>query len=376
MKVLSGVFCLLLIILSMTGCSNPETYQTGEAAPDSTSANIEAAEKTKLVVFAAGSLIVPFQELEQAFEKAYPDIDVQMEYHGSIQVIRRVTEIHELIDVVATADAALIPQLMFSVQDQSTGKPYADWYIRFASNEMALAYHPKSRYAAEINSQNWAEVLARPDVRLGLSDPRFDALGYRALMAFALQEELLENYELFKPMFTDQFTYPVTIFREEKQAQIHVPEILETVRGSHILMRGASIQLVALLESADIDYAFEYISVIQQHGLQILPLPDQVNLSQQDWDDFYKQVEVALDFKRFSSLQPRFVGERIGYGITIPSNAPQPEAAQDFIAFLLGDEGRAVMEKNYHPMFKQPEVNDYQALPASLQKYVIQEDGS
>ncbi len=363
--------CLFILVISSAGCSNATSVADKTGFPESTPGTPIREEKSKLVIFAAGSLIVPFQELEKAFEQLHPDIDVRVEYHGSIQVIRRVTEIHELIDVVATADAALIPQLMFSVPDKETGKPYANWMIRFASNEMALAYHPGSAYKSEINSQNWAEVLARPDVRLGLSDPRFDALGYRALMAFALQEEMLGNFELFKPMFSNQFTYPVTLFREDQGAQIHVPEILETASGSHLLMRGASIQLVALLESAYIDYAFEYESVIRQHGLQIMTLPDQVNLSQEKWNDFYNRVQVDLDFKRFSSLKPVFWGERIAYGITIPTNAPHPENAEVFIEFLLSEAGREIMENNYHPMFSQPVSTNYDNLPSSLRKYVI-----
>ena len=47
---------------------------------------------------------------------------------------------------------------------------------------------------------------------------------------------------------------------------------------AHILLRGASIQLIALLESGDLDYGFEYESVIRQHGLKLLSLPDEVNL--------------------------------------------------------------------------------------------------
>jgi len=105
------------------------------------------AHKTPLVVFAAGSLIVPFAELEQAFEQAHPEIDIQAEYHGSIQVIRHVTELHEPVDIVATADASLIPILMYTTINESTGNPYADWYIHFATNHLALAYQPESLYA-------------------------------------------------------------------------------------------------------------------------------------------------------------------------------------------------------------------------------------
>ncbi len=96
--------------------------------------------RTPLVVYAAGSLIIPFGDLEKAFESKYPDIDVQAQYHGSIQVIRQVTDLHIPIDVVATADASLVPMLMYATNDPDTGLPYANWYIRFASNRLALAY--------------------------------------------------------------------------------------------------------------------------------------------------------------------------------------------------------------------------------------------
>ncbi len=173
-------------------------------------------EKIPLSVFAAGSLIVPFGNIEKAFEAKYPDIDVQAEYHGSIQVMRHATELHEPIDVVVTADAALIPMLMYATKMPETDQPYADWFIRFASNHLALAYVPESKYADEINAQNWAEIISRPDVKIGIADPRFDASGYRALMAFALTEIANKNYGLFAPMFDKQFTFPVTIFRGDE----------------------------------------------------------------------------------------------------------------------------------------------------------------
>mgnify|MGYP001098160343 CR=1 FL=1 len=347
----------------------------GETAPAATATLApapQAASRTPLVVFAAGSLIVPFAAVEAAFEEANPDIDVRAEYHGSIQVIRHVTELHEPIDVVATADAALLPMLMYSAADPDTGRPYADWHIRFASNHLALAYQGESKYADEITAENWAEILARPDVKLGLSDPRFDAAGYRGLMAFALEQERRGVYTLFRPMFDGQFTSPITLFLDDVDdgdvaATITVPEILETRPRSHVVLRGASIQLVALLQSGDIDYAFEYESVIRQRGLELLSLPDEVNLGSPEHEAAYGKVQVDLDFKRFSTVKPQFRGERIGYGITIPANAPQPEAAERFIAFLLGPEGRQVMADNAHPLFDRPLADGFEQMPPGLQ---------
>lgn len=322
--------------------------------------------RTPLVVFAAGSLIVPFDALEKAFEAANPDIDVRAEYHGSIQVIRHVTELHEPIDVVATADASLLPMLMYATTVPETGKPYTDWHIRFASNRLALAHTKESQYADEITGENWADVLALPDVKVGLADPRFDASGYRALMAFALQQERTGNYRLFRPMFDGEFTSPITLFLEDDLATITVPEVLQTRSGSHIVLRGASIQLVALLQSGDLDYAFEYESVIRQRGLELLALPDEVNLGSAEQEPAYGKVQVDLDFKRFATVKPQFRGERIGYGITIPANAPHGEAAERFVAFLLGPEGRRVMESNAHPVFERPLADRYDRMPATL----------
>ncbi len=323
--------------------------------------------KIPLVIFAADSLIIPFGDVEKAFESKYPTIDVQAEYHGSIQVIRQVTDLHRPADVVATADASLVPMLMYAANDPDTGRPYASWYIRFASNHLALAYHPGSLYAAEINAGNWYTLLERPDVKVGIADPRFDATGYRALMALTLAQGYYGQPTLFQDVLSGNFTYPFGIFSEGALTTITVPEIVETKPGSHIVIRGTSNELIALLESGNLDYAFEYESVIQQHGLKMVQLPDAINLGEEEYDQNYSTVQVNLDFQRFNSVEPQFRGERIAYGITSPSNAPHPKEADLFISFLLGPEGSSIMLRDHHPIFD-PSIGDrYGDIPQSLQ---------
>jgi molybdate/tungstate transport system substrate-binding protein len=364
-KSLTILLTLALLGLVLGACNGGQA----QVAPEVTA----SIEKTPLVVFAAGSLIIPFADMEEAFEAKYPHIDVKAEYHGSIQVMRHVTEIHDEIDVAATADAALIPMLMYASTVPETGEPYADWYIKFASNHLALAYTPESKYADEIDAENWPDILARPDVKFGLSDPRFDASGYRTLMAFSLMENTLERYDLFGPVFDGQFSFPVTIFRDEDLTTITVPEILETKADSHIVLRGGSIMLIALLESGDIDYAFEYESVVRQHNLEMVSLPETVNMGETEFEPAYEAVQVDLDFQRFATVKPQFRGERIGYGITIPVNAPHPDEAALFIAFLLSPEGRAIMEANHHPLFDPFPTDGYENMPESLQALCVPE---
>ena len=325
-------------------------------------------EKTPLVVFAAGSLIQPFDDLEQAFEAKYPDIDVQSEYHGSIQVIRHVTELHEGIDIVASADQALIPMLMYQVNIPDTNKPYANWYISMAGNRLALAYNPESKYAQEINADNWYEVLSRPDVKVGLSDPRFDAVGYRQLMTFALAQGVYDNTGIFNAFLDDQFTHRIRLVDLGDMQIIRIPELLETTRTSHIMMRGSSVALISLLEAGEIDYAFEYESVIQQHGFEMLKLPPSLNLGEDGMEDQYGKVTVKMDFQRFASVDPVFKGEKIKYGLTIPSNAPHPEEAALYIQFLYGPEGQAIMQQNKHPLLIPFIVDKPENLPELIQE--------
>lgn len=325
------------------------------------------ADKTPLKVFIAASLLVPFDELERAYEQQHPDVDVQVEAHGSVQVVRHVTEIQDEIDVVVPADYILIPMLMYPASIPETGQPYADWTIQWSGNRLVLAHKADSLYADEISPQNWYEVIARPDVIFGLSDPRFDAAGYRTLMIGQLAERYYEDPTIFEKLFLGQFEEPITVQKKGGEQVIQVPELLQTTDGSHIVMRGGSVALLALLESGDIDYAIEYESVARQHGLEYVELPPELNLGEPELADYYASVRVDLDFQRFSSVTPSFPGDTITYGLTIPSNAPHPVEAENFVAFLLSTWGGTILENNQHPLFTSPRVDNPAALPESLQ---------
>ncbi len=329
--------------------------------------------KTKIVVFAAGSLMKPFSEIEKAFETRYPEFDLQMEYHGSIQVMRHVTDLHESIDVVATADQSLIPMLMYSTAHPNTGKPYASWYISMASNKLAIAYTPTSKYASEINPNNWSEVLSRPDVRVGISDPRFDAVGYRQLMVFALAQQLYQDDQIFNNFLDGQFTNPIKLVDLGDMQIIRIPELLETASGAHVVMRGSSIALNSLLQAGEIDYAFEYQSVIAQQGFEMLSLPPELNLGDSAQEAFYTRVTVQLDFQRFKSVNPVFKGETIKYGLTIPQNAPNLAGAIQFITFLYGEEGQKIMLANSHPIIIPIQADAIDQLPELLKALMSQQ---
>jgi molybdate/tungstate transport system substrate-binding protein len=320
--------------------------------------------KTEMRVLCAGSLIMPFTDIEKAFEAKYPDIDVLVEGHGSIQVIRHVTELYEEADVVAVADHSLIPMMMYNVKIPETDESYADWYISFATNSLGLAYTPASRYAGEINEGNWYEILAKPDIKFGLSDPRLDACGYRTLMVLSLAESFYRDDAIFNEVL-GAFNPPVEVSKDNKLTTVIVPEILHP-ESERIVLRGSSIRMLALLESGDIDYAFEYLSVAKQHRLNFLSLPSEINLGSVEQSEQYGRVKCKLDFHRFSSVQPEFTGQPIVYGITIPHNAPHPEEAVIFLQFLCGPEGKDIFNLNYQPLLEPARADNETGIPQEL----------
>jgi len=323
--------------------------------------------KVQLKIYYADSLAVPFLAIEKEFETKYPDIDVMLEGHGSLQVIRSVTELGQDVDLAAVADYQLIPLLMYQTQMPNNQGPYADWYIEFATNKIGIAYKNNSLYSSEINIQNWYQILSRPGVRIGLADPRIDSLGYRALMVTQLAQDYYKDNTIFQKLITDNFKAGFEVTTDNGKSTINVPLIVEPTQNN-ISLRSYNLQLLSLLESGDLDYIFEYESVAAQHGLNFLELPPAIDLSSQEYADNYQQVTVELGFQRFAAVLPKFEGAQIIYGATIPKNAQHPQEAEKFIQFLLDSDGQSILAGNYQPPLIPAKADDVTKIPVSLQQ--------
>jgi len=305
------IFILIALLSSIAGCSSAEQQP-----------------KTVLKVVPAGSLLQSFEEVEKTFEAQHPDVDVQVEGHGSIQAIRQVTDLHRPIDVVAVADESLIPDLMFR-PDPATGKNFTDTYTPFATNAMVIAFTNKSRYADEIAPENWYHVLSRPDVRVGFSNPMLDAAGYRSIMVTLLADRYYQNSTIFPVLIGSHFT-PLLVAEDIGGIMtVRLPEVLRP-SDEKLVIRDGSIFVLSHLEAGGIDYAFEYQSVAEGHNLRWISLPPEIDLSSQDHADRYGKVKVVLGFQRFSAIGQDRTGQPIVYAVTIPNSAPDRELAQEF----------------------------------------------
>jgi molybdate/tungstate transport system substrate-binding protein len=103
-------------------------------------------------------------------------------------------------------------------------------------------------------------------------------------------------------------------------------------------------ELMSLLEARAIDYAFMFRSTAEDHHLKITELPAEENLSRPELAASYAAAQVEVRMKQGEG-RAVITGGPVTYGVTVPANAPHPEPARRFLAMLLGDVGRRILER-------------------------------
>jgi molybdate/tungstate transport system substrate-binding protein len=316
-------------------------------------------EETVLKVFCAGSLTLPFEDIEAQFEADNPNVDVQLEPAGSVACVQKITETGEECDVLASADYSLIPSMMMTVESD-----YADWYIIFAVNRMTLAYSDNSKYAEEITADNWYEILRRSDVKWGFSDPNLDPCGYRSPVVIQLAESEYGDDTIFEDLI--EANSAITVSEDAGTYLIDANMTDLNPKTERLMIREKSVELVTFVQEGGLDYAFEYSSVAKQHGLNYLELPVTIDLSSADYASLYKTVKIE-------KTTTTSTGKPIVYGLTIPTNAPNPALAEKFVKYTINNFGQTVFNNNGQPPVVPALADDVTKVPQSLQSYVVEQ---
>ena len=282
--------CVLLLSLGLVGCPK------------------RSAPSRRVRVLAAASLDQVLADLA-AHLRQTQGLEVETEISGSEEAARKISEYGRQADVLIVADYRVIEWIL--------GAQYADWNLRFAANELVIGYSEQSRYAAEITTQNWPEVLLRSDVKVARADENLAPIGYQTLLCWRLAsikyKDLLQGRDLEGAI--------------EK-------------RMTQALIRPTVTELVPLL-GPRADYAFIYRSVAHGHNVPYVRLAPEVNLADPDQAAFYAKAEVKL-----KQPERTIRGAPIVYGLTVPRSAENPQGGATFVAALLSDEGRRLLDRN------------------------------
>lgn len=284
--------------------------------------SLSAYAQDKITVFHAGSLSVPFEKISKIFEKEHPNYVVVREASGSRMAARKILSLHKSCDVMASADYSVIDNLLIRSGN-------AKFNALFATNSMAIVYTDRSKYADKINVKNWPSILLKKDVVVGHSNPNDDPCGYRAMLVTKLSEKYYHIKNFFNKLFGYSDYYKSGFEKKDK-----------------VIVRPKETDLLALLESGDIDYIFLYKSVAIQHHLRYIDLPDEVNLSTKKYESFYKTVSFKVSGKKPGQYIVKS-GAPMVYGITIPQNNNSPQdkkGAVMFLKFVISKSGRKIMK--------------------------------
>lgn len=228
-----------------------------------------------ITIFAAASLAKPLQSLTAEFQRE-TGVPALVELGGSIEQSRKLTDLGRTPDVLLLVDDEVIAALM---------PAHLDWYVRFATNRVVVAYTDRSAHADSITVENWYRMLPRDDVRVGRADATLAPAGRQAL---ALLQRAESVYGL--PHLSER--------------------ILE--RSTLKYVRPNAAELAVLLETGEVDYILEYESVARQYGFQFLDLPTELSLP-------------------------------ILYGVSVPRQATHAAPATRFVAWMLSNDGKEIL---------------------------------
>jgi molybdate/tungstate transport system substrate-binding protein len=201
------------------------------------------------------------------------------------------------------------------VNDDLTGAANGDWvswYLTFAQSPLVIGYDPASRFAADLKTKPFYEVLQEPGLRIGRTDPKLDPKG-------ALTVQLMD-----------------------KAAQVtKQPDLAQKILGGaeNPTQVDPEENLVGRLQSGQIDVGFFYSTETADLKIASVPLPPEMALSAH-------------------------------YTATILRDAPDPQGAEQFLAFLLGPEGKDIMRRHGLDVVAPKVTGDAARVPVALQKVI------
>lgn len=290
----------------------------------------------ELVIYHAGSLTVPVANLVKEFNILHPNLDIKTTAGGSRKIARLVAETGQKADILMSADYTVIDTLLIP--------NHASWNILFAENSMVIMYTDQSRYANKIDTDNWYDILLKEEVEYGHSEPNADPCGYRSVLLFQLAENYYQQEGLNQALLN------------------HCPK--KNVRPK-------SVELIALLETGVLDYAFEYESVALQHQLKddkfkYIKLPKAVDLSSLKYIEDYAKATVELSGAKPGETITK-KGQPIVYGITMPFNGENRENALAFLKFLFDkNQGLKIIQDSGQPIHEIEVATGAEQLPSEL----------
>ncbi|MGH9065105.1 MAG: extracellular solute-binding protein [Acidimicrobiales bacterium] len=173
------------------------------------------------------------------------------------------------------------PKPNLDLEGKANGR-WVSWYATFATSPLVIGYDPKSRFASQLETKPWWQVVTEPGFELGRTDPKLDPKG-------ALTVEALD----------------------QAAAAHHDPALAELAKGTSGVF--PETDLVGRLQAGQLDAGFFY------------------------------SVEAAAVHPSLPTLSISPVHLAATYTITVLRGAPDRSGAVAFLGYLLGPGAEATL---------------------------------
>jgi molybdate/tungstate transport system substrate-binding protein len=190
------------------------------------------------------------------------------------------------------------------------GTANGDWvtyYVSFASSNVVLGYNANSKFAADIKSKPWYDVITEPGLKLGFTDPATDPKG--KLVAEALTDTAKSK------------NLPALTTIENDKADVFPEETL-----------------VARLQSGQLDAAFFYTAEAVPAKIPTVPLTGETDL-------------------------------KATYTVSTLKGAPNEAGAEAFVAYLLGTDSQSVLKEDGFDLITPPKTTGA-GVPSTVQSAI------
>jgi molybdate/tungstate transport system substrate-binding protein len=184
------------------------------------------------------------------------------------------------------------PSVNDTLMGPSNGN-WVSWYVTFANSPLVIGYNPHSKFAHDLQTKPWYEVITEPGFLIGRTDPATDPKGKLTEEAIS---DAAQKYNL--PALKEITASDSNVFPEET--------------------------LVGRLQAGQLDAGFFYTSETTAAGIPTIDL-----------------TGIAL---------------KATYTVTALNQAPHQAGAEAFVSYLLGPDAQAILTKSGFHLVQPPTV--------------------
>lgn len=258
--------------------SSSTSTSTSASGPSSASSSapstaITASGPVK-VAYAASLANLMEHDVSPAFDKAV-GADFQGDAAGSTQLVSEIKGKVKQADVFISASTEANTGLMGAANGG-----WETWYATFATAPLVIAYNPHSKFAADLKSKPWNQVITESGFKMGSTDPKLDPKGKLAAQALTKDGvassavQVFPEEQLVGRLQSGQLD--AGFFYSSEAAELNIP----TVPLGDVELQ-ATYTVSVLNNAADTDAGVAFVryllgdqgkALMAKHGLQLQPV--------------------------------------------------------------------------------------------------------